>query len=88
MYGYTFGVCASLKEVEYLGDNPSAITVQQGAVFDGFAENSNPVSLYLPNVAADPKDGSWDNFLGYDWSKQIIYIMVKVCQNNKEKMYR
>ena len=73
MYGYTFGDCTSLKDVEYLGNNPSAITVQRGGVFDGYTENSTPVNLYLPNVAADPKDGSWNNFLNYDWSKQTIH---------------
>ena len=25
--------------------------------------------LYLPNVAEDPKNGSWDNFLGSKWNK-------------------
>ena len=73
MYHYTFGDCTSLKDVEYLGNNPSAITVQRGGVFDGYTENSTPVNLYLPNVASDPKDGSWNNFLGYDWSKQTIH---------------
>ncbi|AEM22993.1 hypothetical protein Bint_2387 [Brachyspira intermedia PWS/A] len=72
MYGYTFGECASLKDVEYLGNNPATIKVANGAVFDGYTENSTPVNLYLPNVTADPKDGSWNNFLGYDWSKQTI----------------
>ena len=73
MYHYTFGDCTSLKDVEYLGNNPSAITVLQGGVFDGYTENTTPVNLYLPNVAADPKDGSWNNFLNYDWSKQTIH---------------
>ena len=73
MYHYTFGDCTSLKDVEYLGNNPSAITVQRGGVFDGYTENSTPVNLYLPNVADDPKNGSWNKFLGYDWSRQTIH---------------
>ena len=72
MYHYTFGDCTSLKDVEYLGNNPSAITVQRGGVFDGYTENSTPVNLYLPNVAEDPKNGSWDNFLAVAW-KTIHY---------------
>ncbi|WP_239650406.1 hypothetical protein [Brachyspira hyodysenteriae] len=52
-----------LKNVEYLDTDPVKI-LKENDTFRG-----SPVTdLYLPNVAEDPKNGSWDNFLGVAWT--------------------
>uniref|UniRef100_UPI003F4B878F leucine-rich repeat protein n=1 Tax=Brachyspira catarrhinii TaxID=2528966 RepID=UPI003F4B878F len=57
----SFENCNSLKNIEYLGTSPNAIT---GTPFAGTVK---PSDLYLPNVTKDPGDGRWKNFLGADW---------------------
>ena len=68
-----FTGCTSLKQIEYLGDNPSSVTAD-ATVFSAYstAGAASPESLYLPNVASDPNDSSWNNFLSYDWSTKTI----------------
>lgn len=62
----TFSGCKSLKSIEYLGDNSAGIKV----IDDSYPllKPATPNNLYLPNVSADPLDGNWDNFLGYNWT--------------------
>ena len=57
----SFENCNSLKNIEYLGTSPNTIV---GTPFTGTVK---PSDLYLPNVAKDPGDGRWKNFLGADW---------------------
>lgn len=57
----SFENCNSLKNIEYLGTSPNTIA---GTPFSGTVK---PSDLYLPNVAKDPGDGRWKNFLGADW---------------------
>ena len=57
----SFENCNSLKNIEYLGTSPNTIA---GTPFAGTVK---PSDLYLPNVAKDPGDGRWKNFLGADW---------------------
>ena len=68
---YTFSGCTSLKSVEYLGDNSTGINLTGNDLFGAGASSpypaSTPQNLYLPNVASDPQDRSWDNFLTYNW---------------------
>ena len=70
---FAFSGCTSLKQIEYLGDNPSSVTAD-ATVFSAYstAGAASPESLYLPNVANDPSDGRWNNFLSYDWSTKTI----------------
>ncbi|ACN84745.1 leucine-rich repeat domain-containing protein [Brachyspira hyodysenteriae] len=61
--GKVFSDCKMLKNVEYLDTDPVKI-LKENDTFRG-----SPVTdLYLPNVAEDPKNGSWDNFLGVAWT--------------------
>ncbi|WP_300756410.1 leucine-rich repeat protein [uncultured Brachyspira sp.] len=57
----SFENCTSLKNVEYLGTSPNALTV---SVFP----SASPTDLYLPNVASNPNNNSWNNFLGVSWT--------------------
>lgn len=59
--------CTSLKNVEYLGSSPNIIT---GNPFTG---KVIPSDLYLPNVKEDPKDNSWNKFLGVSWGQGKIH---------------
>ncbi|PCG20083.1 leucine-rich repeat domain-containing protein [Brachyspira sp. G79] len=71
---YTFAGCTSLKQIEYLGNTPSSVKAD-ATVFSAYysmAKASTPDNLYLPNVANDPNDESWNKFLSYDWSDKTI----------------
>ncbi|OEJ14416.1 hypothetical protein BFL38_06190 [Brachyspira hampsonii] len=57
----SFENCTSLKNVEYLGTSPNALTTSAFA-------SIKPTDLYLPNVKTDPQDGRWNNFLGAAWT--------------------
>ena len=57
----SFENCNSLKNIEYLGTSPNTIA---GTPFSGTVK---PSDLYLPNVAKDPGDGRWKNFI-YIWN--------------------
>ncbi|WP_157153631.1 leucine-rich repeat protein [Brachyspira murdochii] len=57
----SFENCTSLKNIEYLGTSPNALTVSPFT-------SVSPTDLYLPNVASNPNDNRWDNFLGVSWT--------------------
>ncbi|WP_300756407.1 leucine-rich repeat domain-containing protein [uncultured Brachyspira sp.] len=70
---YAFTGCTSLKQIEYLGTTPSSVAADAAAFSAYSTAGAAPLeSLYLPNVANAPSDGSWNNFLNYDWSKKTI----------------
>ncbi|OEJ14417.1 hypothetical protein BFL38_06195 [Brachyspira hampsonii] len=71
---YAFSGCIALKEIEYLGSTPSSVKADATAFSEyyGMAKAATPDNLYLPNVTTDPNDGSWNNFLNYDWSTKTI----------------
>lgn len=71
-----FSGCAALKNIEYAGNKSSDITSVGTDIFDAQLTAKN---LYLPNVASD--DGSWDNFLGYDWKNKGSIIFGKSMPN-------
>ncbi|WPC37303.1 leucine-rich repeat domain-containing protein [Brachyspira hyodysenteriae] len=71
-----FSGCADLKNIEYAGNKSSDITSVGTDIFDAQLTAKN---LYLPNVASD--DGSWDNFLGYDWKNKGSIIFGKSMPN-------
>lgn len=58
----SFTGCDKLKKAEYLGTSPNTI---KGKPFSSLKN----AELYLPNVPTDPKDKSWNNFLGAAWAK-------------------
>lgn len=62
--------CVLLTDIEYAGNKPSDITTVGNEIFKDSAASK---TLYLPNVSKD--DGTWNNFLGYDWKKngKIIF---------------
>lgn len=55
----SFANCTSLKNVEYLGTSPNAVTASPFT-------SSSPTDLYLPNVPSN--DNSWNNFLNVSWT--------------------
>lgn len=65
--GKAFSDCKMLKSVEYLGTNPKKINEMD--TFRG----SSAEDLYLPNVATDPGDNSWNNFLSVNWGSGKIH---------------
>ncbi|MEI0510631.1 leucine-rich repeat domain-containing protein [Brachyspira intermedia] len=65
--GKVFSDCKMLQNVEYLGTDPVKILKENDTFLGSPAKD-----LYLPNVAEDPKNGSWDNFLAVAW-KTIHY---------------
>ena len=68
-----FTGCTSLKQIEYLGTTPSSVAADATAFSAYSTAGAAPLeSLYLPNVANAPSDGSWNNFLNYDWSTKTI----------------
>lgn len=71
-----FSGCADLKNIEYAGNKSSDITSVGTDIFDAQLTAKN---LYLPNVASD--DGSWNNFLGYDWKNKGSIIFGKSMPN-------
>lgn len=71
-----FSGCADLKNIEYAGNKSSDITSVGIDIFDAQLTAKN---LYLPNVASD--DGSWNNFLGYDWKNKGSIIFGKSMPN-------
>ncbi|PPS21819.1 leucine-rich repeat domain-containing protein [Brachyspira murdochii] len=72
---YAFSGCTSLKQIEYLGTTPSVVK-SDATVFSEYklvGAGAAPLeSLYLPNVANDTQDNSWNNFLSYDWNGKTI----------------
>lgn len=64
--------CVSLSDIEYAGNKSSDITTVGTDIFDTAL---TPKNLYLPNVKSD--DGSWNNFLGYDWNNKGKIIFGK-----------
>lgn len=71
-----FSGCVALKNIEYAGNKSSDITSVGIDIFDAQLTAKN---LYLPNVASD--DGSWNNFLGYDWKNKGSIIFGKSMPN-------
>ena len=57
----SFANCTSLKNVEYLGTSPNAVSASPFT-------SASATDLYLPNVASNPNNNSWDNFLGVSWT--------------------
>lgn len=66
----TFIGCSLLQNIEYNGDKANNIT--QKSIFDTVLK---PKNLYLPNVKSD--DGTWNNFLNYDWKNNGNIIFGK-----------
>ncbi|EKV57161.1 hypothetical protein A966_06825 [Brachyspira hampsonii 30446] len=62
----SFNGCSKLANLEYAGTKTGTIAA---VTLNGVDQLKN---LYLPNVASDPGDNSWDNFLGITWT-QINY---------------
>lgn len=64
-----------MKQIEYLGTTPSVVK-SDATVFSEYklvGAGAAPLeSLYLPNVANDTQDNSWNNFLSYDWNGKTI----------------
>ena len=71
-----FSGCPVLKNIEYAGNKSSDITSIGIDIFDA---QLTAINLYLPNVKSD--DGSWDNFLGYDWKNKGSIIFGKSMPN-------
>uniref|UniRef100_UPI003F4B25B2 leucine-rich repeat domain-containing protein n=1 Tax=Brachyspira catarrhinii TaxID=2528966 RepID=UPI003F4B25B2 len=71
-----FSGCSVLKNIEYAGNKSSDITSIGIDIFDA---QLTAINLYLPNVKSD--DGSWDNFLGYDWKNKGSIIFGKSMPN-------
>ncbi|PTY39691.1 leucine-rich repeat domain-containing protein [Brachyspira hampsonii] len=63
----SFDGCTELANLEYLGTETTTITINTGSSLTSVAKLTN---LYLPNVASDPGDTSWDNFLGINWTQK------------------
>lgn len=57
----SFENCTSLKNVEYLGTSPNVVSASPFT-------SASATDLYLPNVASNPNNNSWDNFLGVSWT--------------------
>lgn len=69
----SFASCRNLKNIEYLGTSASAITTS------AFTSLS-PTDLYLPSVPEDPKNTTWDNFLGVAWGADKIHYGKSIAE--------
>lgn len=74
-----FSGCSSLKKIQYEGDKSDSITLTK-PIFNALFK---PEELYLPNVKSD--DGSWNNFLNYDWKSNGRIIIGKYAASIRRK---